>query len=117
MDRIQRRDIWIINFDPTAGHEQQGKRPAVVMSSDLMNIELIGMVYVSPGTTANRKVPNHIGVVPTPVNGLRETTYFMAEQLRSLSTSRFIKKIGVLDVASMLNLEEVLATLLDLGPK
>ncbi len=113
---IQRRDIWIVTFNPTTGHEQQGQRPAVVVSSDLMNADLIEMVYVAPGTTTNRKLPNHIEVTPTTANGLRETTYFMGEQLRSLSTSRLIKKIGVLDEAKMLELDDVLITLLDLGP-
>ena len=76
MTEIKRGDIWIVDFDPTEGREQEGKRPAVVLSSDAMDTKLIELAYVVPGTTRDRNVPNHIRVDPSPENGLDQTTFF-----------------------------------------
>ncbi len=29
---MERGDIYLVSLDPTAGHEQQGKRPVLVIS-------------------------------------------------------------------------------------
>lgn len=120
---IRRGDVWSVDFDPATGHEQKGKRPAVVMSSDQMDIPLIGLAHVIPGTTicrtdaAGRPLPNHFRVDPTPQNGLTASTYFMVEQLRSVSTERFNKRLGVLTPEQLYELEDITIMLLDLGPK
>jgi mRNA interferase MazF len=114
---INRGDIWLVNFDPTAGREQKGTRPAVVVSSNEMDSSIIELAFVMPGTTRNRSLPNHITVHPSAVNKLKETTYFMAEQLRSVSIDRFEQQLGILSDKELFDIEEVLILLLDLGPK
>ena len=47
---MQRGDIWLVSFDPTAGHEQQGTRPVVIVSPAAFN-ELTGTPVVLPITT------------------------------------------------------------------
>ena len=32
-----RGELWTIDLDPTRGHEQSGKRPALVISDDAFN--------------------------------------------------------------------------------
>lgn len=34
---MKRGDIYLVSFDPTAGQEQQGKRPVVIVSSTAFN--------------------------------------------------------------------------------
>ena len=120
---FRRGDIWIVNFDPTSGHEQRGQRPAVIVSSDMMNTEVIELAFVMPGTTkarldsSGRPVPNHVRVDPGPDNNLTAVTFFMAEQLRSVSTGRFTSRIGKLSEGQLFELEEIVIMLLDLGPK
>ena len=123
MVALKRGEIWIVDFDPTAGREQNGRRPAVVMSSDFLDTNLVGLAYVIPGTTSERvdkhgrPIPNHLGVQPTKSNGLRQVTFFMGEQLRSVSIERFVNKLGELTDKDLFELEEILILLLDLGPK
>lgn len=50
---MQRGEIWLVSLDPTAGHEQQGTRPVVVVSSAPFN-RLTGSPVVLPITTGGR---------------------------------------------------------------
>jgi mRNA-degrading endonuclease toxin of MazEF toxin-antitoxin module len=47
---MQRGDIYLVSLDPTAGHEQQGKRPVLVISPGKFNL-LTGVPVVLPITT------------------------------------------------------------------
>ena len=47
---MKRGDIWLVSLDPTAGHEQQGTRPVVIVSPAAFN-ELTGTPVVLPITT------------------------------------------------------------------
>jgi mRNA-degrading endonuclease toxin of MazEF toxin-antitoxin module len=120
---IRRGDLWIVGFDPATGHEQKVERPAVVMSSNQMDTVAIGLAFVIPGArtcrtdAAGRPLPNHFRVDPAPQNGLDATTYFMGEQLRSVSIERFVNRIGLLTAEQLYELEDITILLLDLGPK
>jgi len=47
---MKRGDIYLVSLDPTAGHEQQGKRPVLVISPGKFN-RLSGVPIVLPITT------------------------------------------------------------------
>jgi len=34
---MERGDIWMVSLDPTAGHEQQGMRPVMIVSATAFN--------------------------------------------------------------------------------
>jgi mRNA interferase ChpB len=46
--KFGRGDIVLVNLDPTEGHEQQGVRPALVLSTSIFNA--LGVVLVAPIT-------------------------------------------------------------------
>lgn len=48
-----------MDFDPQSGHEQKGKRPAIVLSNDVLNM-CSSLVLVCPITNTNKKHPFHI---------------------------------------------------------
>ena len=48
-----------MDFDPQSGHEQKGKRPAIVLSNDVLNTHS-SLVLVCPITNTNKKHPFHI---------------------------------------------------------
>jgi mRNA interferase MazF len=50
-------DIVWLNFDPRAGHEQQGRRPAVIVSNDDVNGFLNKRAMVCPITGTNKGYP------------------------------------------------------------
>jgi mRNA-degrading endonuclease toxin of MazEF toxin-antitoxin module len=34
---MKRGDIWLVGLDPTAGHEQRGRRPVLIVSPEAFN--------------------------------------------------------------------------------
>jgi mRNA interferase MazF len=72
-------DIVAITFDPQSGHEQRGRRPALVVSKDLFN-RSTGLAIVCPLTNTDRRFPFH---VPVPENG-GLTGFVMVEQVKSV---------------------------------
>lgn len=47
---MERGDIYLVSLDPTAGHEQQGRRPVLVISPAKFN-RVTGVPVVLPITT------------------------------------------------------------------
>ena len=52
-------DIIVMDFNPQKGHEQSGRRPALVLSNDILNHHS-SMSLVCPITNTNKKHPFHI---------------------------------------------------------
>ena len=50
---MQRGEIWLVSLDPTAGHEQRGTRPVVIVSPAPFNV-LTRTPVVLPITTGGR---------------------------------------------------------------
>ena len=70
--------IWL-TFEPQSGHEQKGRRPALVISKELFN-RSTGMAIVCPVTNTDRRFPFH---VPVPAES-RLTGFVMVEQVKSV---------------------------------
>jgi mRNA interferase MazF len=70
--------IWL-SFDPQAGHEQMGNRPALVVSHGGFN-QKMGFAFVCPISNPQRKNPFYV-VVP---EGEAVTGVIMTDQMRSL---------------------------------
>ena len=56
---FEQGDIVYLNFDPQSGHEQRGRRPALVVSSDLFN-RVSSLTMVCPITHTDRGHPFHL---------------------------------------------------------
>lgn len=56
---FEQGDIVYLDFDPQAGHEQKGRRPALVVSNDLFN-RVSSLTMVCPVTHTDRGHPFHI---------------------------------------------------------
>ena len=75
----KRGDFIRLNFDPQAGHEQMGSRPALVVSHTSFNRKM-GFVFACPVSTTKRENPFYVAI-PT---GRKVAGVIMADQLRSL---------------------------------
>jgi mRNA interferase MazF len=98
--------VWLVDLNPPRGHEQAGRRPALVVSADAFNRSRAGLVFIVPLTTRARGIPTHVEIRP-PQGGLHETTWAGCEDLRSVSIERLMT--GPLGVVS----SEVLAAIGD----
>ena len=70
-------DIVVINFDPQSGHEQKGRRPAVVISNYDFN-KYTKMALVCPITNNTKMHPFHISLDQKQ----KTTGVIMCEQLK-----------------------------------
>src|SRR5918999_587052 len=89
-----RGEIWLVDLNPTQGHDQAGVRPGFVVSTDLFNQGPAGLAVVLPLTTRSRGVPLHIPVTP-PEGNVRQPSFIKCEDIRSVSTERLIERWGV----------------------
>lgn len=75
----RRGDLIRLDFTPQSGHEQQGTRPALVLSNDFFN-HRTGLAFVAPITSTRTGYPLHVEIIGCPtVHG-----FVMAEQTRSV---------------------------------
>ena len=90
-DYVPRKgDFIAVTFGSPPGHEQHGRRPALVVSNDLFNRHT-GLCIVCPVTSTRRDHPFH---VPVPASE-RVTGFVMTEQVRSIDfRARQAKRIG-----------------------
>lgn len=65
-------DIWLVDLNPTRGHEQAGKRPCLVVSVDLFNQGASGLVVVLPITSKEKGIPFHVEVNPPSEDSRKE---------------------------------------------
>lgn len=88
----EKGDLVILTFDPQAGHEQKGRRPALVVSNTSFNKKL-GLSIVCPITNTNRDFPFHIEVKSENLTG-----FIMTEQIKSIDYNarkvKFVEKIN-----------------------
>ena len=100
---IDRFDIFLVNLDPTKGHEIKKTRPCVIISPDEMN-HYIGTVIVAPLTTKGRSYPTRI-----PITFQRKKGHIVLDQLRTIDKSRLVKKLGRISKDTSQKVLEVLA--------
>ena len=75
----QKGDFVSLSFDPQSGHEQKGRRLAIVISNYLFNLHT-GLAIVCPITNTNRSIPFHLSVPATS----SLTGFVMVDQVKSV---------------------------------
>ena len=90
---MERGDIYLVSLDPTAGHEQQGKRPVLVISPGKFN-RLTGVPVVLPITTGGSVARTAGFAVSLMGAGTQTTGVIRCDQPRSLDLrARGAKKL------------------------
>jgi len=101
-------DIVWVNFDPQAGHEQAGHRPALVLSPARYN-GLRGMMLCCPLTTKLKGYPFEVVISENPPNAI------LADQIKNLDwRARKAKRKGVVTAAVLAEVRAKLKALLQI---
>ncbi|BFI72567.1 type II toxin-antitoxin system PemK/MazF family toxin [Yersinia pseudotuberculosis] len=100
-----RGDIVLLDFNPQSGHEQAGKRPALVVSDDLFN-QITGFSVVCPITNQSKGYPFEV-----QVEGSKKTTgVILADQFKSLDwRSRNAKTVDAVSADVVDNVADLIA--------
>lgn len=97
-------DLIALSFNPQSGHEQKGRRPALVVSNTLFN-QKAGLAIVCPITRTDRKYPFHVKISEaSTLNG-----FVMVDQVKSVDYDS--RKAKFIEKPSTELLNEVLAIL------
>jgi len=101
----QKGDFITLSFGPQSGHEQKGRRPALVVSNDLFN-KATGLAIVCPITNTNRSIPFHLAVPA----GSSLTGLVMTEQVKSIDFNargaKFVENAAALFVEDVIAIVE-----------
>jgi mRNA-degrading endonuclease toxin of MazEF toxin-antitoxin module len=105
---VERGDIYLVSLDPTQGHEQQGRRPVLVVSPGAFN-RLTRVPIVLPITTGGNFARTRGFAVSLAGAGTRTTGVVRCDQPRALDLdARDGRKLESVPEAII---EEVLAKL------
>ena len=101
---MKQGEIWEMVFDPVEGGEQAGRRPAVIISGNLLN-QYLPVVIVCPLTTKVKHYKGNVVLEPDHTNNLQEKSEILLFHIRSVSKSRLKRKIGAVhrDVVKLLH--------------
>ena len=102
---MKRGDIYLVDLEPTMGHEQRGHRPVLVVSPDTFN-RLTQCPVILPITNGG-DFARRVGFA-VPISGIKTTGVVRCDQPRALDLSACNgRKVDSLPAAI---LDEVLAT-------
>ncbi|TET88419.1 MAG: type II toxin-antitoxin system PemK/MazF family toxin [Desulfobacteraceae bacterium] len=94
---MKQSEIWEINLSPTVGAEIKKKRPAVIINDD--SIDVLPLRVIVPITQWKDKFSGAIWMIrieQDSQNRLSKLSAIDTFQIRSISTARFIKKVGLI---------------------
>lgn len=104
----ERGDIVWITLDPQAGHEQAGRRPAVVLSPSTYN-DKVGLAILCPITSQSKGYPFEVQIP----SRLAITGVILADQVKSLDwRARKAEFAGTLPATTITEVLQKLNTLL-----
>jgi mRNA interferase MazF len=103
---INQYDIYLVNLEPTIGHEIKKSRPCAVISPNEINYS-IDTVIIAPMTTKSHKYPTRV-----EVNFQDKKGFIVLDQIRSVDKLRLIKMLGKLDKGTIKTVKSVIREML-----
>lgn len=105
---MKRGEIWLVGLDPSAGHEQKGRRPVLIVSPEGFN-RVTKVPVVLPITSGGNFARTAGFAVPLTGAGTKTTGIVRCDQPRALDLgARHGKKLESVPAAVI---DEVLARL------
>ena len=94
-------NVYLINLDPTMGHEIRKTRPCLVISPDEINDNL-GTVIIAPMTTKSHAYPSRVEVSFQGKKG-----WIVLDQIRTVDKQRIIKVLDKLSDKEIFKLKGI----------
>jgi mRNA interferase MazF len=112
-----RSEVWLINLDPTIGAEIKKARPCVVVSSDAIGIlPLRVVVPLTDWKNHYQQADWMVKIRPSKTNGLVKDSAADTFQIRSLSTTRFVQKMGEITQDEMNQIAHAIGLVVEYPP-
>jgi mRNA interferase MazF len=108
IEHPRRGDIYLVNFDPTVGHEIQKTRPALVVQNDIAN-RFSPITIVAAITSKFNELPYPTEVIlESDQSGLSLRSAVLLNQIRSVDRRRLTKRLGRASAATMRAVDQAL---------
>lgn len=88
---VKRFEIWLVDLDPTIGHEIRKTRPCLIISPNVTN-KYLSTVTVAAMTSSVKLYPTRVTCVFQKKQG-----QIVLDQIRSVDKARLVKKLGTMD--------------------
>lgn len=108
---MKQGEIWELYLDPIKGSEQGGRRPAVIISGNLLN-EHLKIVIVCPLTTKVKNYKGNVILEPSAENGLLAISEILVFHVRSVTKERLKEKIGTITAKQLTEIKQTLDDIL-----
>jgi mRNA interferase MazF len=99
-------DVYLINLDPTIGHEIKKTRPCLIISPDEMNNNL-RTVTIAPMTTKTHDYPTRVSVDFQDKRG-----WIVLDQMRTVDKKRLTRRLGTIDKKTIQKAKAVIKEML-----
>jgi mRNA interferase MazF len=92
--KLHRGTVVVVDLDPARGHEQKGRRPAIVVSDpEVSSDQRFPMICVVPVTATPGRGALYPPLTPSE-SGLSRRSYALIDQLRAVSKARVVRIHG-----------------------
>jgi mRNA interferase MazF len=106
----KRGEVWLVRFDPAIGADIQKVRPAVVASLDAIGrLPLRIVVPITDWKVEYANLSWFASLPSTAENGLSKDSGADAFQVKSVSETRFVRKLGEVSDAQMDDIASAIA--------
>lgn len=109
---VKQGDIVFADFSPSKGHEQQNKRPALVLSNDLV-VKTSGMSIMAPISTTERNYPlYHVLKSTKKITGkvLLDQTKALDLRAREIDDHDVVEHVSKSELIKITNLYKLMFT-------
>ncbi|MEK6973774.1 MAG: type II toxin-antitoxin system PemK/MazF family toxin [Nanoarchaeota archaeon] len=105
---LKRGEIWLVNLDPTIGHEIKKSRPSVIIQNDIGN-KYSSITIIAPITSQDIDKIYPIEVyLKKEGSGLVKESKALLNQIRAVDKRRLVKKIGKVDYETLIKIDEAI---------
>ncbi len=103
---ISQYHVYLVNLDPTVGHEIKKTRPCLVISPNEMNSHL-NTVMIALMTTQSHAYPSRVAL---RFEG--KQAWVVLDQIRTVDRGRLVKELGKLDLRHVRKVKDVIREML-----
>ena len=99
-------DVYLVNLDPTIGHEIKKTRPCLIISPDELNNNL-QTVVIAPMTTKSHDYPTRV-----KLDFQTKTGWIVLDQIRTVDKKRLTKRLGLIDKKTVQKVKSIIKEML-----